>query len=58
MQNKTAPPIQTDEEMKNAGNRFFSAKKFEEAIQCYSKAIVSDLFYKSVDLKLEFCIGN
>ena len=46
MQNKSsqANQPQTDEDLKNAGNRFFSSKKFEEAIQCYSKAIVSILF--------------
>lgn len=31
----------TDEELKNYGNKLFSARKFDDAISCYSKAIVS-----------------
>lgn len=31
----------TDLELKEQGNRFFSARKYDEAIGCYSKAIVS-----------------
>lgn len=31
----------TDVELKDQGNRLFSARKFEDAIGCYSKAIVS-----------------
>lgn len=31
----------TDEELKNQGNRLFSGKKYEEAVNCYTKAIVS-----------------
>lgn len=31
----------TDEELKNHGNMLFAAKKYEDAISCYSKAIVS-----------------
>lgn len=32
----------TDAELKDQGNRLFSARKFEDAISCYTKAIVSD----------------
>lgn len=35
----------TDEELKNYGNKLFSARKFEDAISCYSKAIVSLKFF-------------
>lgn len=31
----------TDVELKDQGNRLFSARKFEDAIGCYTKAIVS-----------------
>lgn len=31
----------TDVELKDQGNRLFSARKFEDAISCYTKAIVS-----------------
>lgn len=32
----------TDTELKEQGNRFFTARKYDEAIGCYSKAIVSE----------------
>ncbi|XP_055711119.1 E3 ubiquitin-protein ligase CHIP [Phlebotomus papatasi] len=32
----------TDTELKEQGNRLFSARKFEEAIQCYTKAIIKN----------------
>lgn len=32
----------SDVELKEQGNRLFSAKKFEDAIGCYTKAIVSE----------------
>lgn len=32
----------TDVELKNRGNKLFAARKYEEAITCYSDAIVSD----------------
>lgn len=31
----------TDLELKDHGNKLFSARKFEDAISCYTKAIVS-----------------
>lgn len=31
----------SDKELKEQGNRMFSLRKYEEAISCYSKAIVS-----------------
>lgn len=33
----------TDSELKDEGNRLFSARKFEDAVSCYTKAIVSFL---------------
>lgn len=40
----------SDKELKEQGNRLFSLRKYEEAINCYSKAIVSflidDIFFK------------
>lgn len=33
----------TDTELKDQGNRLFSARKYEEAVNCYTKAIVSIL---------------
>lgn len=54
MQNKSPQAnAQSDEDLKNAGNRFFSSKKFEEAIQCYSKAIVSILIC-SISIVFQF----
>jgi hypothetical protein len=32
----------TDIELKDHGNKLFAARKYEDAIQCYSKAIVSN----------------
>lgn len=31
----------SDKELKDQGNRLFTLRKYEEAISCYSKAIVS-----------------
>lgn len=31
-------------ELKEQGNRFFGSRKYEEAIGCYNKAIVSILY--------------
>lgn len=31
----------TDVELKDQGNKLFSARKYEDAINCYTKAIVS-----------------
>ena len=33
----------SDGELKEQGNRLFASRKFDEASQCYTKAIVSDL---------------
>lgn len=33
----------SDEELKNQGNKLFAARKYDDAITCYSKAIVSFL---------------
>lgn len=34
----------TDVELKEQGNRLFSSRKFEDAIHCYTKAIVRQPF--------------
>lgn len=34
----------TDVELKDEGNRLFSTRKFEDAVSCYTKAIVSECF--------------
>lgn len=34
----------TDNELKEQGNRFFSIHKYEDAANCYTKAIVSISF--------------
>lgn len=31
----------SDTELKDQGNKLFAARKFEEAVNCYTKAIVS-----------------
>lgn len=36
----------TDKELKEQGNRLFTLRKYEDAINCYSKAIVSSIFTK------------
>ena len=33
-----------DIELKNIGNKYFAARKYDEAIRCYSEAIVSIIF--------------
>lgn len=37
----------TDKELKEQGNRMFTLRKYEDAINCYSKAIVSYIITKS-----------
>lgn len=37
------PANLTDQELKDHGNKLFAARKYEDAISCYSKAIVSCL---------------
>lgn len=34
----------SDKELKEQGNRMFNLRKYEEAINCYSKAIVSRVY--------------
>lgn len=34
----------TDVELKDQGNRLFTSRKFDDAISCYTKAIVSNHF--------------
>lgn len=33
----------TDKELKEQGNRMFSLRKYEDAVKCYSKAIVRSI---------------
>lgn len=42
----------SDKELKEQGNRMFSLRKYEDAINCYSKAIVRSLFYVVVVIRL------
>lgn len=39
--NKHTTNSQTDKDLKEEGNRLFSYKQYEKAIECYNKAIVS-----------------
>lgn len=32
----------SDKELKDQGNRLFSLRKYEDAVNCYTKAIVSN----------------
>lgn len=41
--NKHTTNIQTDKDLKEEGNRLFSYKQYEKAIECYNKAIVSKI---------------
>ena len=38
----------SDKELKDQGNRLFSLRKYEDAVSCYTKAIVRKLFYFDV----------
>ena len=38
----------TDKELKEQGNRLYSLRKYEDAINCYTKAIVSQNFLKFI----------
>lgn len=51
----------TDKELKEQGNRLFSLRKFEDAMNCYTKAIVSVKMrielhkqYKKYDIEVIF----
>lgn len=44
-----------DTELKEQGNKLFSQRKYEEAVCCYSKAIVSRILLLSVEWK-NFCV--
>lgn len=35
----------SDKELKDQGNRLFSLRKYEDAVNCYTKAIVSHFFF-------------
>lgn len=38
----------SDRELKEQGNRLFSLRKYEDAINCYTKAIVSNFLLCSI----------
>lgn len=40
----------SDVELKDHGNKLFSARKYEDAISCYSKAIVSAIYLISCNV--------
>ncbi|XP_033098597.1 E3 ubiquitin-protein ligase CHIP-like isoform X2 [Anneissia japonica] len=42
-------------DLKDQGNRFYSAKKFDEAISCYSKAIVKNQSYPALFTNRALC---
>lgn len=49
----------TDVELKDQGNRMFSARKYDDAINLYTKAIVSDFFRLSLLFtKIPFCLSG
>lgn len=45
--NKHTNNSPTDKDLKEEGNRLFSYKQYEKAIECYNKAIVSNINYLS-----------
>lgn len=52
----------SDKELKEQGNRFFSLRRFEDAMSCYTKAIVSTvrfsfLTYKQVQNCSKICLN-
>lgn len=49
----------TDIELKDHGNKLFAARKFEDAIGCYTKAIVSFFVATSkVSRKVKFSVNH
>lgn len=51
----------SDRELKEQGNRLFSLRKYDDAINCYTKAIVSSSYYHIFFLKInssELCISD
>lgn len=46
----------SDVELKEQGNRLFSSRKYEDAINCYSKAIVSSLILCNILFAIDFNI--
>jgi len=57
--NKHTTNTQTDKDLKEEGNRLFSYKQYEKAIECYNKAIVSKIF-KIVGflINIDYIISN
>jgi hypothetical protein len=37
-------------ELKELGNKYYASRKYSDAIDCYTKAIVSFLYYRSLIL--------
>jgi hypothetical protein len=47
----------SDKELKDQGNRLFSLRKYEDAVSCYTKAIVSvQIFVLVTVYKLFVCL--
>lgn len=46
----------TDKELKEQGNRMYSLRKYDEAIKCYSKAIVTRIFFKLETMLFDWVI--
>lgn len=44
----------TDTELKEQGNRLFEQRKYDDAVSCYTKAIVSTLF-KNISITMDSC---
>lgn len=42
----------SDKELKDQGNRLFSLRKYEDAVNCYTKAIVSNNTNKIIHILL------
>lgn len=42
----------SDKELKDQGNRLFSLRKYEDAVNCYTKAIVSNNINKIIHILL------
>lgn len=38
----------SDKELKEQGNRLFNLQKYEDAVNCYTKAIVSDIYIHDI----------
>lgn len=48
----------SDKELKDQGNRLFSLKKYEDAVSCYTKAIVRVPIFTCVAIRKLLSIWN